>query len=703
MPLSPGQILHNRYRIVILLGQGGFGAVYKAWDMRLKVACALKENFDPSPAAARQFEREATLLARLRHPALPKVTDHFSLPGRGQYLVMEYIEGQDLQERLEKAGGPLPETQVLPWIEQVLEALVYLHSQNPPVVHRDIKPANIYITPSGQSPSTGSGQAMLVDFGLAKAYDPNLKTTRGARAVTPGFSPYEQYGKGTTDVRSDLYALGATLYTLLTGQEPPESIQRVVHDPLVPPQQLSPDLSPQIAVAVEKSLNMDPEQRFQNAAEFLAALRSAPQVRPAAPQTFTPKTPTLKGIISPSGLWHWAGIAGAILLVALLILAVAQRSRRLGDGRTPTRTALMGGLALPSTPTMLSTLASPTPGLAPSITPTQLPIPTPLVYSVKKGDTCSEIAQAFGMTVQGLADLNHLAPDCGVIMVGQKLLIQATNPSPGFTLLPTVSPEPRLSVTTQVAELDHMEMVYVPAGPFLMGSADSDPEAESDEKPQHWVYLDAFWIDRTEVSNALYARCAQAQACRPPAKSSSKTRLFYYDDSRYSNYPVIYVSWDDAKAYCQWARRRLPSEAEWEKAASWAGELKRNTGSAAMPVRVEELKRKYPWGNENPSLDYLNFDNRIGDTTPAGSFPQGASPFGVLDMAGNVSEWVADRYDASYYSISPAFNPFGPASGNFHVLRGGSWYNIARVVRAAFRFWNYPDAGYETSGFRCAK
>ena len=140
---------------------------------------------------------------------------------------MDFVEGQDLQEKLDQLNGPLPESQVLTWIDQILEALDYLHHQNPPVIHRDIKPGNIRITPQGI--------AMLVDFGIAKVYDPAYRTTLGARAVTPGFAPFEQYGQRPTDARTDLYALGATMYTLLTGQVPPESIDRVAGTALPPP------------------------------------------------------------------------------------------------------------------------------------------------------------------------------------------------------------------------------------------------------------------------------------------------------------------------------------------------------------------------------------------------------------------------------------------------------------------------------------
>lgn len=265
MTLSPGQTLNNRYRIVNLLGQGGFGAVYKAWDTNLGEPVALKESFETSPAAQKQFQLEAKLLFKLHHNNLPRVHDFFMVSGQGMYLVMDYIEGEDLDNMLKKAGGVLREAQVLPWIGQVCDALSYLHSQNPPVIHRDIKPANIKITPEGR--------AMLVDFGIAKIYDPTLNTTAGARAVTPGYSPQEQYGMGSTDSRTDIYALGATLYHLLTGLQPPESIQRNIDDTLVAPRMVNPAISSQTERALITALRLHPKQRFQSAAEFLQALQ----------------------------------------------------------------------------------------------------------------------------------------------------------------------------------------------------------------------------------------------------------------------------------------------------------------------------------------------------------------------------------------------------------------------------------------------
>ncbi len=168
------------------------------------------------------------------------------------------------------------------------------------------------------------------------------------------------------------------------------------------------------------------------------------------------------------------------------------------------------------------------------------------------------------------------------------------------------------------------------------------------EEPIHQVYLDAFWIDQTEVTNVMYSKCVQDGKCNPPTSTKSYTRADYSGNSQFDNYPVIFISWHDADTYCSWADRRLPTEAEWEKAA-------RGTDA-----------RAYPWSNDPPNTDLLNYKHAFEDTTAVGQFPKGASPYGALDMAGNVWEWTADWYGETYYAVSPESNPSGPESGTLH-------------------------------------
>lgn len=276
MPFEVGYILNNRYRIVKLLGQGGFGAVYKAWDLNLSYTCAVKENLDISAESQRQFLREATVLARLSHPNLPRVTDHFIIPEQGQYLVMDFIEGDDLQTMIEKSEI-VPAEQVKRWILQVMDALIYLHSRVPPVLHRDIKPANIRVTPEDK--------AYLVDFGLVKQVESTLKTAVGARAITAGYSPPEQYGSGNTNARSDIYSLGATMYTLLTGLQPPESIQRATGETLRPVNVVNPAVPASLSNLVMRAMAVNPMDRFSDVMQMKGALQMASTALSAAPST----------------------------------------------------------------------------------------------------------------------------------------------------------------------------------------------------------------------------------------------------------------------------------------------------------------------------------------------------------------------------------------------------------------------------------
>jgi len=262
------------------------------------------------------------------------------------------------------------------------------------------------------------------------------------------------------------------------------------------------------------------------------------------------------------------------------------------------------------------------------------------------------------------------------------------SPAPAVALSPTqtVTAMPTMGIgSTQISPKDHMVQVYVPAGEFRMGTDPTkDSRAEKDELPQHTVYLDAFWIDWTGVTNAQYARCVTDRQCTAPEDTSSITRHSYYGNVQYANYPVINVNWSQAQTYCTWSGRRLPSEAEWEKAA-------RGTDG-----------RLYPWGDAAPDPGLANYNYQPGDTTAVGSYPSGASPYGALDMAGNVWEWVSDWYSDSYYQQSPARNPLGPDTGSDRVLRGSAWSEPAASNRSALRVGYDPNLGDIRVGFRCA-
>ncbi len=273
MTLPEDTILLNRYRIDGLLAHGGMGAVYRAFDTNLNTPVAIKENFFQTPQQIAQFKQEALILARLRHPALPRVSQHFSFEGQ-QYLVMDFVEGENLWEIIRQRGQPLTEPEALDYLIQVCQAVSYLHQQRPPIIHRDIKPQNIKITPEGK--------AVLVDFGIAKQVEAEAQRTEaGARGVTPGFSPPEQHNGAGTTPASDVYALGATLYAMLTGKKPPSSVSLLAGAiKFEAPNLTNPAISQQTAQAISHAMQLQPQLRPPTVADWQKRLEAIARVLP---------------------------------------------------------------------------------------------------------------------------------------------------------------------------------------------------------------------------------------------------------------------------------------------------------------------------------------------------------------------------------------------------------------------------------------
>ncbi len=622
--LSTGTTLQNRYRIDALLGQGGMGVVYRANDLNLNLTAAIKE-LTPQPGLdantldglRRQFRQEADTLARLHHSHLVGVTDFFEVGGNA-YLVMQFIEGENLAERIDRAGA-LGEATVLAWAEQLLEALAYCHEHG--VLHRDIKPQNIIIRPTGQ--------AVLVDFGLVKLWDPNNPHTQTIiqSMGTPEYTPPEQYGHqpGHTDPRSDLYSLGATLYHTLAGQAPPTATDRMA-DPerFVPIRNLNPGVSANTEKMIMKAMSLARGQRFPSATAMQTALAG-------------------RGREIAGWLWGVAGLAVGIMIMCLAALGWWAITTPDTTATETTIAALPTGAPSPIATVILS------PATLPASTPV-LPTSTPVLPSPTPTDT--------------------------------------PTPTPTGTPLP---PTPT-SLPPSITDAHSVPMVLVPAGPFEMGSNDGG----SDEQPVHTVTLDAFYIDQYEVTNACYRQCVEAGDCQEPTTCTRGEPT--YNDAGKADHPVVCVSWNNAKTYCEWRRARLPTEVEWEKAA-------RGTD-----------RRTYPWGNEFDCSrvnadDETEIDSEVvpggagcdgfNQTAPVGSFPAGVSPYGVYDMAGNVWEWVQSEYrDYPYQTDDGREDPNGT---NVRILRGGSWSNNVNNVRAAYRYGNNPISSYNGVGFRCVR
>jgi WD40 repeat protein len=416
MTLAVSQVLQNRYRIVSLLGRGGMGAVYRAWDTRLDVPVALKEmtaqpglDSHTLDQLRQQFRQEATILARMDHPHLVRVTDFFEESG-SVYLVMDFVEGESLADQIEREGS-LPEQQVVAWAVQLLDALEYCHGRQ--VIHRDIKPQNIIICPDGH--------VELVDFGLVKLWDPNDPQTHTAmRGMgTPAYAPPEQYGAqpGHTDPRSDLYSLGATLYHALTGEPPATAGDRMANpDSFTPMGRLNPRVGVQTETAVMQAMELPLAKRFSSAREMAQALKGkssalSPERAPARAAPAEVAAPAARRQVP-----KWAWIAGgmAALIVTLVVLAVALALALGGVGRV----AAWFKQPDPSTPEVRTELPNLVSTSGPQVLATSVLLPQSRVtISPESTDQMAELTRLG----KGVLERTAYAPDGSLLAVASSL------------------------------------------------------------------------------------------------------------------------------------------------------------------------------------------------------------------------------------------------------------------------------------------
>ena len=656
------------FEILEKIGQGGMAEVYKGRQPALRRMVAIKllgRSLQADASLTERFQREAQAVAALRHPNIVQVHDFGVFKG-GHYLVMEYIEGRDLRqmmdERFEK-GETFSKDEILPLLSQVAAALDYAHGKG--IIHRDIKPGNILVA--------SEGQAILSDFGLVMLQNRVSQVTEGHTFGTPEYIAPEQAMDSRAAVpQSDIYALGGILYEMVTGRllfEADTAISLAlmhINEEVTPPRKYNPELPQAVEEVIMRALSKEPARRYATASEMIEALRRAWHDQPQESAAGAPPPPPSEGQGAEDGRfgfgrqsWMWAVLG--VVLVGLVVLGYAL----LSGGSLP----LIGALAAPTeTPTSTPTLAPTATATSTSVPATATPTPTP---------TSALISAASAAPTSTPSPMPSPTPT------------PAPTETPSPTPTPTLAPGQALTRT-----VDGMVMHYIPGGEFLMGAPEEDDEAYPDETPQHAVALDPFWIDETEVTVDQYKMCVEAGACEAPYTRTQ------YDNPARSDHPMTYISWDQAANYCAWIAEAtgwdagLPTEAQWEFAASWEVET--------------ETKRRYPWGDE---LDRARV--YLGSTTaPVGSYLEGASPYGVLDLAGNVWEWVADWYDRDYYERA-AFpsNPTGPESGLYKVFRGGAYDSISNFttqLRTTYREVGAPEGTTDRPakgpnlGFRCA-
>jgi len=650
-----GTLLQNRYRILRQLGGGGMGAVYLAEDGRLPGRYwAIKEmSPDQLPVqdrnwAIQAFRQEAQMLAHLKHPGLTLVADYFPEHGNW-YLVMEFIEGENLEARLANApGGRLPVDEALRITHQLCEVLTYLHNQNPPVIFRDLKPSNVMLTLQGE--------VKLIDFGIARFFKPG-QTRDTVNLGTPGYAAPEQYGKMglQSGPRADVYSLGALLLQMVTGYDP-----TLTPFPLPDPRSVMRNIPPHIAAVITQATQATPDLRYGSIREMQQALFPPTYTLPPQPRPVYSLVPPPSSV---SKKWLWFIGGGLVILIVFGIFYLTT-------------------VVLPSKSTSDPLSYPTTLAVATVETPTYTPIPT------------------------------HTPVATAMLTRAPTYTLMPTHtPLPTHTSIATHTPTPENSGATPFSP----DTVRVPAGTFIKGSSPSDIDAvvkqicpaytdtwcrqssfEDELLRTQVARADAntyypssrqgntgeFFIDRYEVTNAAYARCVQANVCDPPERTGTNPRHTYFADTRYADYPVVYVTWYNAETYCKWIRGRLPTADEWEKAA-------RGTEGDWWPWGTMETTVPTNYANYRPPeqipADEKDTTIRGGNLRPIGSYPKDRSPYGVMDMAGNVMEWVSDWY--------------GPTR---REIRGGSWNTGSFTLRATGRTGREPDQVYFDVGFRCA-
>jgi len=678
--LKPGDYLPNeRIRIEAVIGEGAFGVVYRARDETLARTVAVKELRHDAPGMGStafdkyvdRFRREAKVQAQFNHPHIVHVYRLLEQDNT-LYLVMELVEGPILRDVLSQRG-PLPLEEAVQLTLDLLDALGAVHMHPWDIVHRDIKPSNVLVA---------DGHAKLTDFGLAQLASESSRSGLGSNHPgTPLYmSPEQERTRAYLKPASDLYSVGCVFFELLTGQ-----VYKKVDDEPGALHRLRPDTPPALAQIVQRATAEDLAQRYRRAVDFAADLRGWQREHQAA-QEATRKAEqerqqqetaiaarTRREIEDRMQRQREAEAAAERHRNAEAVArqkreaeeelrqetarkaALERQKRRQQMLQQLQHWAIWGGGAL----VLLLVATAGGSALWRALKPTPTATATSqVVVSLTRTPTRTPLAIATATTAATVPAIATTMP------------IEPTQANSSLG-------------DTWTRPADGMVMVYVPAGEFQMGSEDGD----NDEKPVHTVALDGFWLDRTEVTNAQYSQCVTADKCDPSG---------YAGDSRFNgmDYPVMGVSWHDAVAYCEWAGSRLPTEAEWEYAARGPEELRYPWGNTFDGTRLNFCDKNctYDWADKSVNDGYEL-------TAPVGSYPTGASWVGALDLAGNVWEWVADWYGG--YLSGRQVNPTGPQSGDYRVLRGGSWSNIEDNTRGANRSRNTPTNADNNDGFRC--
>jgi serine/threonine-protein kinase len=724
-----GRVLGGRYKLEQCIGSGGMGEIYRAKRMHIGDTVAVKvlrADVVENEKSRQRFYREARAAAMLHHPNAVVIHDFGEDDDGTAYIVMELLVGQSLRQVLIEQGS-INAPRVYGIMRQACAALDAGHRNG--IVHRDIKPDNIILLDSND----GVDHVKILDFGIAKVLDKALDTHSleqrltnvGTVIGTPHYMAPEQCQGEEADARSDIYSLGVVLYELLTGVAPfvaktptGVAIKHVTEKPR-PLRELKPSLTEAVESVVLHALEKDPNARPQTtlelAREFETALANEPDTlrlakagdqQLAEPPRISQELKT--EMLPPPPEPGSQGVADAPPQSYDTVVSAPAATDQIGqpgEAATDRLKQADGSATELLSPPVTGEQQAATQGLRPqpvqpaeSLRQTESPAPvkekkSPAPVKEKKAAAAPLPAPPKPVALPAAKSKTPLLIGAGAVVLGLIALgawlfgsgPSPTEPAATTAASPVASAQPSASVTSAYPDADAPEgMVYVLGGVLRVGRDDG----EENERPAHVVTVKPFFIDRTEVTSEQYQKFIDATG--HPAPPSWKENLF---PEGADQLPVTDVTWEDANAYAKWLGRRLPTEEEWEFAA-----------------RGTDDRRLYPWGEEWVA-DTANVKADASDQpqlAPVGQFPKGASPFGVLDLSGNVWEWTASDYLAyPGGKVAPR-----PGYTNLKVIRGGSYDTVAKDATATFRvgwpatrkdFPNPKDADYTKTGFRTAQ